>query len=64
VVKKQMGIGSKEEAPPKHKPMEKSLAALSNEELKEEMEKLGKEMQELGKKMGEFENEMKRRGVR
>jgi predicted nucleic acid-binding Zn-ribbon protein len=65
VVRKKMGMDSKEEDPLKHhKHTEKSLSALSNKELKEEMEELRKKMQELDKKMGELGKEMKRRGVR
>jgi hypothetical protein len=52
-----MGVDKKEENPLNHKHTEKSLSALSNKELKEEME-------ELGQKMGELGNEMQRRGVR
>jgi hypothetical protein len=57
VVKEKMSVDKKEEDPLKHKHAEKSLYALSNKELKDEME-------ELGKKMGELGNEMQRRGVR
>lgn len=43
-----MGVDKKEENPLNHKHTEKSLSALSNKELKEEMGELGNEMQRRG----------------